>query len=755
MSRKLHDCVTKGREAARKLSAEALDSCFIPWSGRAPYTLWPSQAATGDDRAGETVDKAWLETVADFQEHAEGPPLPKATGPVIAFGVSKNGGSLDRDCASVTWILFDNDAAGDLTPLLDYFQAEGIAYIAQRRGPKWHLHLPLARPIIPQEPVEAWKKQHVAQMEWVTGLFSELADLAYDIHAVNDKGQAKPIYGFDTAIPCNRVFGICYPYARRVETDEVPDTFWGEGRALDVPTLLAASGFEFSPDKTTTRTISVEECQGRLAALEEAKLIRHVGKDGKYGIICPWSTDITSQGHEPGGPTSTVLFPNGVWHCSHETCINRSWRDVDTWLSDNRPAAHAAAWRSSIVYNDKGAPKQSIHNVLVILQHDPAWRGLIRYDVRAYKPVITRDPPWGADRVYCDAFITRTAGWLSKHWGIDGDFAHRALEAVARINSYDPVVEYLESVKWDGHPRIDTWLVDYARAADTPYHREVGKNWLISAVARAFDPGCQADHMLVFEGNQGKYKTSALHALGGQWYAELHNMKGQKGIEALQGHWIIEMAELAATRGADLESLKAYLTSRKDVLRAAYGKVVETRPRRCVFAGSTNDAAYLDDDENRRFWPVAAGECDSLGLKRDRDQLLAEAVVRYHAGEKYHITDDALKQDAIDVQASRRYVNPWEDKIAAYLKNRTITTTHALMQGALGIETKDQGRHYKQVGRIINTLGWQSRVIMKPGTDHQQRYLIRKDGTAVRWEDLPDGGMTHVGGGQKQPTKSN
>lgn len=745
MAREAHLSLLKGREAARKISLAALESSFREWSGRAPFSAWESETATASAlQAGETVDLPFHDVAAHFVDVAAGEPIPKGEGNVIAFGVG-NGGSADADCTAVTWLFLDNDAVGDMIPLLELLDLIGAAYIAQRRGVKWHLHLPLATPIVVPQPFDpAWKKMHVARMEWATGVFSELAGLDLDLKA------KKKVYGFDAAIPSIRILGICYPYARRKEEDEIPETRWRDGRALDLGVLLAETEFEYAPSTGTPRTISLVEAEGRLKALSAASLVRREFDDGKVAVICPWSTPVTTGGHEPGGETATVMFKSGVWFCAHETCRGRSWRDVDIWLADNEPAAREEAWRSQLLLNEKGGYKASIHNVLTILEHAPAWKGALRFDERAEKILITRDPPWGETRHYDDAYITRAAGWLaSSEWRIEAfNLTAKALEAVAQKNRFDPVTDYLNSLQWDGVSRLDQWLTTYALAADSALTRELGKRWLISCVARGLHPECQVDHVLVLEGAQGAGKTQLFRALGGEWFSTITAISGVRAMEQLRGVWIGEMAELAAIRGAAIEALKSFISDVKDDYRSAYAHGLEYRPRRCVFGGSTNDSTYLDDEENRRFWPVRVGsELNIAELKRDRDQLFAEAKVRFHAGEPWHITSAALKSEAEAEQVRRRFVNPWEDKIAAFLEPLTVTTTHRVMQVALGIETKDQARHFKAVGRIIHHLGWEARRLRHGGD--RARFLVKigQDEASIRWADLGGPSLTIIKGG--------
>jgi putative DNA primase/helicase len=192
----------------------------------------------------------------------------------------------------------------------------------------------------------------------------------------------------------------------------------------------------------------------------------------------------------------------------------------------------------------------------------------------------------------------------------------------------NPVREYLRGLVWDGTERIDLWLVAYIDSPETEFVKAVGARWLISAVARVFRPGCQADYTLLLEGPQGIKKSAGLRALvGDEYFADHLSPLGSKdSFCELLGKWVIELSELSAMRRSELEAVKAFQTARIDHFRAPYAKRAQDVPRQCVFAASTNDQnPFTDSSGNRRFWPVRCGAIDVEALARDRDQLWAEA----------------------------------------------------------------------------------------------------------------------------------
>lgn len=243
-----------------------------------------------------------------------------------------------------------------------------------------------------------------------------------------------------------------------------------------------------------------------------------------------------------------------------------------------------------------------------------------------------------------------------------------------RVN---PLKVFLKNKRWDGIKRLDTWLPHYMGTKDCKYTRAIGRKWLISAVARAIDPGCQADHMLILEGAQGIGKSQALRILGGQFYVEYSGgIKAgtiQNMVAVIIGKMIIEMSELAAMRRADMESLKAVLTTPTDEARLSYERDAKSYPRTCVFAGTTNEVgqAYIVDQTGaRRFWPTVAGEIHPPRtdlLRQDVDQLWAEAVVAYEDGEDWYTVPPEVAEEQADRQVLLEDGDPWYEKIRSAL----------------------------------------------------------------------------------------
>lgn len=333
-------------------------------------------------------------------------------------------------------------------------------------------------------------------------------------------------------------------------------------------------------------------------------------------------------------------------------------------------------WSSLLRLDVNGTPERNEANVITALSFDAAFAGALVLDEFAQEIVVTRALPWDAadivhPRSWGDADDVRCAEWLQRHEiNVPPVVVGRSIVAVARNIRIHPVRDYLTSLAWDGTPRLDAWPVTYLGAEDTRLHRAMGAMWMISAVARIMRPGCKADHMLILEGPQGIRKSTALKALASdEWFTdELAELGSKDAAQQMRGVWIIEMAELDAIGRTDVSRIKAFLTRTTDRYRPPYERYVVTIPRQCVFAGTVNPDTYLRDETgNRRFWPVRCGDIDLAALERDRDQLWAEAVVRFNAGSAWWIEDKELVALAGVAQEARYQGDAWDARIERWL----------------------------------------------------------------------------------------
>lgn len=248
-----------------------------------------------------------------------------------------------------------------------------------------------------------------------------------------------------------------------------------------------------------------------------------------------------------------------------------------------------------------------------------------------------------------------------------------ALSLHSEQHKFNDVKKFLTSLKWDGQPRLDTMLVDYLGAIDTPYVRAVTRKAFTAAVARAMEPGCKYDTMLILAGPQGIGKSTLLDKMSKGWFNDsIRTFEGKEASELLQGVWLVEIGELDAFKRTDTARIKQFLSLRSDRFRAAYGRHVKDIPRCCVFFGTTNTCEFLRDRTgNRRFWPVdvgVAGRTKNIwnDLDKEIDQIWAEAVMRWKLGEKLYIIGE-IEAEAQAEQEAHREVSSKEGMISDYL----------------------------------------------------------------------------------------
>lgn len=412
-------------------------------------------------------------------------------------------------------------------------------------------------------------------------------------------------------------------------------------------------------------------------------------------------------------------------------------------------------WRAELICNSRGAPRDCVANAVLILRRDPSLAGRLRLD-EMEQAVTVHAPPWRSDvtwRPWAEVDDTELANWCQIRGVIlKPATCAAAVELVASHHRHHALRAWLEGLSWDGTPRLDRWLETYlgagladpgARAAGsvpdpqgreapsarpeafTGYLHAIGAKWLISAVARVFRPGCKVDHVLVLEGAQGIGKSSALRVLAGgdAWFAdEVADLGSKDAAQGLRGKWILELAEMAALRRAEVERMKAFLTRTTDHYRPSFGRRSGDFPRQCVFAATTNDEAYLADASgNRRFWPVKVTAVRLEELARDCEQLWAEAVQRFKAGESWWL-DRELEAVATEEQAGRRDEDPWDNVVLEWLGRQTkpAHTVGEILKGALRLDEADwTPAAQNRVARCLKAHGYER---------HQRRDPTQKDG---------------------------
>lgn len=333
-------------------------------------------------------------------------------------------------------------------------------------------------------------------------------------------------------------------------------------------------------------------------------------------------------------------------------------------------------WQSGIKTTKSGAAENMHENIHYILSCDPKLKDAIRFNEFTGKVVKLKDLPWHkvADKssgdIWSDADDVKLLRYLERY---NKRFTRTTVLGqvldVASAHLFHPVRDYLKSLKWDGVKRLERLFVDHLGASDTEYVRTVTRKALTAAVTRVFNPGAKFDYMTVLVGSQGVGKSSILRDIAKGWFTDnVFGVGSKEAMEQIQGFWIVEMAELAAMKKTEVESVKMFVGSQVDSYRAAYGRNREERPRQCVFFGTTNATAFLRDETgNRRFWPITVRGPYRKLTEEEIDQIWAEAVYYQSRNEPLYL-DKRIEAEAARQQEAFEVEDPWAAIFIAYLE---------------------------------------------------------------------------------------
>lgn len=395
--------------------------------------------------------------------------------------------------------------------------------------------------------------------------------------------------------------------------------------------------------------------------------------------------------------------------------------------------------------------KTNINNIVnfFIVSGSPFEKALIFDDFKK-QIKIQKKLPWHKDKnispeklaVWNDYESVNMRLWLSKEKRFDmsRELIGQGALAAALKNEVHPLRDWLLSIKWDGKPRIERWLLEVAGAVGHEgLIRALSKVTLLQAVARVLDPGHQVDSVLVLEGPQGIGKSKLVQALGGEFYSNFNlDPKNKDTFLSMFGKWIIEMSEMDVTRKVDANTLKTFITTRVDNLRLPYATEAQDYPRQCIFIGTVNKDAmgeYLyDTTGNRRFFPVEIRLVNDALLRNIREQLFAEAVFRFQKGEPTYIRDNKLLEVAKREQKMRQATDPWDNTIASYVREEQpwfLSTSYVWRFILKGDEIKLKRNDQRRIADILRDLGYvhkHTRVNNKPtrGFVHDGYKLLDK-----------------------------
>lgn len=330
---------------------------------------------------------------------------------------------------------------------------------------------------------------------------------------------------------------------------------------------------------------------------------------------------------------------------------------------------------------ESGKPKHTHKNLIILFEEDPELKNSFRKNLFSEEIDILKTGQWNTlnnrpPRTISAIDIINIRDYILNTYDIEysKNAIFEGIEARAVKKSYDPLLDYLDSLKWDQKPRLETWMNVYLKVEDSAYSRYISKLMLVSAIKRAYDPGCQYDCVVVLSGGQGLFKSSIIEVLGDPWFLNLTlNDKDKDTIQKMKGSWFLEFAEGTPFRKKEINEFKNFITVRAEKARFAYERVMETHKRRSVFIMTLNPESigYLSDETgNRRFLPIRINKKPDIeGIRKIKDQLFAEAIHEYKNGFKIFIEDDneEVNEGLNKEHSIAEVVDDWEENILLWL----------------------------------------------------------------------------------------
>lgn len=442
------------------------------------------------------------------------------------------------------------------------------------------------------------------------------------------------------------VGAFCRTYPIREAVNKfLPDVYVSAGEDRYTYTKgTAAAGVVIYDDKFTYSHHGTDPCSGKLC--NSFDLVRN----HLYGHLDPPNSSTKSfaameQLATNDSKVKKVIAKDQLESVQYDFAIEEDITEEDI------------AWMEDLEIDSKGRYLSTSANINKIFSNDIRLKGRFRYNLFDSKQYIFDSVPWRViekPEPVRNVDFSGVRNYVETIYGIAGKLKiEDSLLLEIEKNAYHPVKDYLNSLDWDGESRVDDLLIKYFGAEDSIYTREAMRKMLVGAVGRIFRPGVKFDLVLtLISGEQGTGKSSFFNALGRQWFSDsFSGVSGKEAYEQLQGAWVIEMAELKGLRKAEVEAVKHFITKQEDTFRPAYGRVIETYARQCVFVATTNERDFLRDPTgNRRFLPVDVQPVKLVNNKElmqfldspeEVDQVWAEAVKMYEEGETLYLGEDA------------------------------------------------------------------------------------------------------------------
>ena len=388
-------------------------------------------------------------------------------------------------------------------------------------------------------------------------------------------------------------------------------------------------------------------------------------------------------------------------------------------------------------FDGKGRPLSTIDNFLLVLRNDKTFESL-RFNQLSYSPEHVVN---GKLERWQDKDDSRARFYIEQKYKIHSrEKLDDALRILFAEREYHPIKQIIEAVEWDGAPRIQTLFIKWLKCEDTPYIREVTRLVFAGGIHRLYNAGCKFDDVAVLIGTkqgEGKSTFARWLAIQDEFFTEVTEIEGQKGIEAIEGAWICEIAELlAVTKTKEVEAVKSYITKLVDRYRRPFDRRTTDHKRQCVFIGTTNKEQFLTDKTgNRRWYPV---KVNSSGydlhdhkeeIQADILQAWAEAKHLYDEGKLHPYADRNLLDDIRAKQEQAVEDDYRVGMIETYIKEKSKVCIMELWKYALDNEfSKPTRRESNEITLILQSIGgWERGKIERHSAFGNQMFWYRKD----------------------------
>ena len=464
--------------------------------------------------------------------------------------------------------------------------------------------------------------------------------------------------------------------------------------ALSVDEAAQVDPVDIAPKPVQPRQSRTCEVDFRMQRLPDGRswqaCVDGLGLGERLKVVCPFGGNSIGSGffaREPDGRTRYYSAPSASTY----------------WNTYKAPTASGLAELVRMPPKKKGEQGEiaKTHtNLIAMLEHDTTFD--FWYDGFAEREMNGNDAVDDTTWIEVLAHMEGAYGW---YWRVGRETLYGVIELVARRRTRNPVVEYVDGLKWDGRPRLEDLFVTVLGCEDLGIYRTYGRRFMLSLLARLYEPGCKVDTVLTLQGRQGLGKSQFFRKLvdfpgfEGTLFSDTRlNLKDKDSYLQLYSCWLFEDSELAASASADQETRKAFIASSVDRLRPPFGRKVRTYRRHTIICASTNERDFLRDRTgDRRYWVIACGNKPfDLGyLDRHRDQLFAEAATLYRAGEQWWLTAGE-EGDRKRANAAFRYLD-WYTQCAmtAYQHNGGgphNRFTCGEFAAAIGKDVNPQGR---------------------------------------------------------------